>query len=273
MKLKEYPLSATTAWRLRRLDARTLAAPAPAPAPVIVSLTSIPGRLKNIHLTVRSLLSQTVKPEKIVLWLNDALRDAIPQSLGELTGEVFEIRYSGLTCSHRKLVHSLQTFPGRTIVTCDDDVLYATTWLEKLLADHRRYPDAIIAHECRMITRDPATGELKPYKEWPTVIEAGVTSASLLPIGYGGVLYPPQALAADTCDADLFLRLAPRADDLWFKAMSYLQGTPVRRCSATERKPIPIIGSQAVSLLKTNVREDGNRLQWQAICAHYGLDL
>ena len=273
MKLKEYPLSAATAWRLRRLDAHALVAPKVTSAPVIVSLTSIPSRLNSIHLTIRSLLSQTVKPEKIVLWLNDGLRGAIPRSLDELTGKVFEIRYSGLTCSHRKLVHSLQAFPSRTIVTCDDDVMYVSTWLEKLLADHHRYPDAIIAHECRMITRDPATGELKSYKEWPTVTEAGVSSARLLPIGYGGVLYPPGALAADTCNADLFLRLAPRADDLWFKAMSYLQGTPVRRCSATERKPIPIIGSQAVSLLKTNVREDGNRLQWQAICAHYGLDL
>lgn len=272
MKLKEYPLSIAAAWRLNRYDTESLVTPAENPVPVIVSLTSIPSRLATIHLTIRSLLAQTAKPEKIVLWLNETLEGSVPRTLQRLIGEVFEIRYSELTCSHRKLIHSLQSFPESTIVTCDDDVMYAPGWLEKLYADHCRYPNKIIAHECREIAYDE-TGKLKPYKQWPTISVSGVSGARLMPIGYGGVLYPAQSLMEDVCNTELFMRLAPRADDLWFKAMSYLKGTMVRRCSESERKPVPIIGSQRIALLKSNVRLDVNREQWQAICAHYGIDL
>jgi hypothetical protein len=74
-------------------------------------------------------------------------------------------------------------------------------------------------------------------------------------------------------DVDLFMRLAPKADDLWFRAMAYLKGCPVGHSQQAYPPAQPIIGSQKVSLLKTNVRQDGNRLQWQALCEHFGLDL
>ena len=91
-----------------------------------------------------------------------------------------------------------------------------------------------------------------------------------MPIGYGGVLYPPHTLFHEVQNRDLFLRLTPRADDLWFKAMSYLAGTQTRRSSQPGQKPIPILGSQKISLQKTNVKKDGNFVQWLALSEHYG---
>jgi hypothetical protein len=90
-------------------------------------------------------------------------------------------------------------------------------------------------------------------------------------IGYGGVLYPPGALHEDVQQRDIFLALTPRADDLWFKAMSLMAGTEVRRSSAPGRKPVPIWGTQRNSLKRTNVRRDGNTEQWRALYAHYHL--
>ena len=37
---------------------------------VIVSLTSFPQRMYELHYTLYSLLTQTVKPAKVVLWLS-----------------------------------------------------------------------------------------------------------------------------------------------------------------------------------------------------------
>ena len=39
--------------------------------PVIVSLTTIESRLKKVHITLRSVMNQSKKPEKIILWIND----------------------------------------------------------------------------------------------------------------------------------------------------------------------------------------------------------
>lgn len=269
MKLKELPRSWWTAFSLARVPLASLARRAETCLPVIVSLTSIPSRLDIIHLTIRSLLLQNKRPEKVILWLNEQLQGKLPRSLAQLQSEVFEICYVDLTCSHRKLIHSLELFPDKIIVTCDDDLMYNASWLERLYADHLRHPQTVIAHECRLITFT-APGQPAPYDQWKTEARTDFTSPWLMPIGYGGVLYPPHCLHPDVQQRELFLQLTPRADDLWFKAMSYRAGTQTRRSSNPGSKPIPIIASQKESLKKTNVRQDGNYQQWLSLCKHYG---
>lgn len=268
MKLKELPLSWWTARKLAMANVRQLERKHEPTLPVIVSLTSIPSRLDIIHLTIRSLLLQSQRPEKIILWLNEQLREKLPSSLSELRSSMFEIRYVDLTCSHRKLIHSLEAFPEKIIVTCDDDLMYDASWLARLYQDHLRYPQAIIAHECRLIAFS-AAGQPAAYNQWKTESRTDFSAPWLMPIGYGGVLYPPHCLHVDVQNRELFLQLTPKADDLWFKAMSYRAGTETRRSSNPGKKPIPIIASQKESLKKTNVRQDGNYLQWLALCEHY----
>lgn len=268
MKLKELPGSLWTSWKLKGLPTKALISPQASTIPVIVSLTSIPSRLDTLYLVIRSLLTQTQRPEKILLWLHNDLQSKIPSSLSMLVGDIFEIHYVDMTCSHRKLVHSLELYPHKIIVTCDDDLMYSPSWLQRLYQDHLIYPDRVIAHECREIAYD-TEGKLLNYDQWKTQTMPGVTSPWMMPIGYGGVLYPPSVLHADVARAELYLALAPRADDLWFKAMSHLNGTMTQRSQQPGQKPIPIAGSQKVSLKHTNVRANGNYEQWQAICDHY----
>ena len=270
MKLKEFPVSVWRAFQLTRLKLVELHKSSAEDLPVIVSFTSIPSRFHVIHLTVRSILAGTRKPEKVVLWLNEQLRHQVPKSLQNLVGDKFEINYVEGNLPHRKLVHSLVSFPEKIMVTCDDDMMYAPLWLNNLYADHVHYPKDIIANECRAIAYD-STGQLLPYKEWRNETQKGVSYDSTLPIGYGGVLYPPHCFCVDVCNAELYIDLAPKADDLWFKAMSHLNGTLSRRSSNPVQKPIPIFNSQSVSLKATNVKQDGNRLQWQAIATYYKL--
>lgn len=273
MKLKEYIPAMKAAYKLKRISLQTLKAKTDKCLPIIVTLTSIPSRLGIIDLTIRSLLNQTNKPQKILLWLNEDLRHQIPKKLTELEGDIFEIRYQKeLTCSHRKLIYSLLEFPETTLVTCDDDLIYSQSWLESLHKEHQQHPNSVIANECRMISYD-TDGELLPYKQWKMQKDTNIADQKLLPIGYGGVLYPAHALHPDATNQELFLTLTPKADDLWFKMMSFLQGTEVRRASKPSPKPTPIAGSQKISLKKTNVRQDGNREQWQALCNHYNVKL
>lgn len=269
MKLKELPLSWWTARKLGAVKLSALERKDESFLPVIVSLTSIPSRLDIIHLTIRSLLMQSRRAEKIILWLNEQLRTQLPESLSQLQSSVFEIRYVHLTCSHRKLIHSLEAYPEKIIVTCDDDLMYDETWLERLYSDHLRHPQAVIAHECRLIAFS-TTGQPAGYDQWKTESRTDFTAPWLMPIGYGGVLYPPHCLHDDVQNRELFLQLTPKADDLWFKAMSHRAGTETRRSSNPGKKPVPIIASQKESLKKTNVRQDGNYQQWIALCKHYG---
>ena len=115
---KELPPSLFHSLRLSLIPRSKLLSVRKEQLPVIVSLTSIPARFKRLHLVIRSLLTQSHHPKKIVLWINDEIKDKIPEKLLKLQGEIFQICYSPLNCSHRKLIHSLEKYPGEIIITC-----------------------------------------------------------------------------------------------------------------------------------------------------------
>ena len=264
MKLKEFFPSLISSLQLRRLKFAQLHSSNRPASVAIVSLTSIPSRLRLLDLTIRSLMAQSIRPKKILLWLHEDLRGKEPKALSSLVGEMFSIHYSDLTCSHRKLIHSLELYPNDVIVTCDDDQIYPHNWLERLVDDHKRFPGEIIANECKLIACS-ADGETLPYKQWLGKVPAGFSDASLMPVGYGGVLYPPDALLPEVMNSELFLKLAPKADDLWFKTMSFLKGTPCRKASNPSATPLPVIGTRQTTLAQSNVKLDQNREQWDAL--------
>jgi len=272
MKLKEMPPSLMNAWRLSRMPVQAFDRCSKTRLNnCLVSLTSIPSRLGILHLTIRSLLAQSYAPERILLWLHEELADRLPQKLTMLEGERFSIHYSTRRCAHRKLIETLRNYPDKIIVTCDDDMMYPQDWLERLWQEHLIHPQAIVAHECRQISVAD-DGSLLPYQQWRSERPGG-GSRETLAIGYAGVLYPPGSVHPDVLNEDLFMALAPKADDLWFKAMALRQGTPTRRTQHSRPKPMPIFRSQATSLKRANVRQDLNRPQWQQLADFYNFQL
>jgi hypothetical protein len=240
----------------------------PAMVDVVISLTSIPSRLSTLHLTIKSLLNQEVSFEKIILWLHRDLENNLPSALRKLQGKRFEIRYCATTEPHRKLIETLKLHPDRIIVTCDDDVMYPDDWLFRLLKSWKHSPDDIIAHRCRKIRIKD--GEIMPYRTWHSE-PAGQGSSLSVALGWGGVLFPPGSLDDRALDRDAYMRLSPRADDLWYKAMATLKGTTMRKSQFPYPAPIPIIGSQSISLKKMNLGEDLNRIQLLALAKEYNL--
>lgn len=261
MKLKEYPISLYKTFTLSTTPLKKIQEKKPSSYPAIVSLTSIASRLHKVDITIRSLIMQSQTPYKIILWLPETLQNNIPKKLADLTGEVFEIRYSPYTFPHKKLIHTLELYPKHVIITCDDDFIYHREWYKLLVNAHLENPTSILANQTRWITYNEK-GELLPYKEWVNFKRQ--SAKNTLPIGAAGVLYPPGSLDKKVFDVDLFLKLAPNADDLWFKAMATLKGTP---CVQTKFPPplIPIAGTQNESLKKLNVTKDKNREQWLAL--------
>jgi len=272
MKVKEIPVSIFHSIRLSFRSVKHLKEPNASALPVIISLTSIPSRLHTLHLVVRSILDQQTKPEKIILWLNQTLQHNIPKKLKQLEGSIFEIRFSDLHCSHRKLIHTLSCFPHHTIVTCDDDLLYRRDWLNILYSTHLKQPNAIVAHQTRHI-RYNENNELLPYKNWNYPEKENFNPKAVLPIGAGGILYPANTLDKRVTDVTLFMKLAPKADDLWFKAMALLLDSRAIQTKNPPKYPIPIIGSQTYSLKRDNIKGDKNRVQWNALTKHFHINI
>lgn len=238
--------------------------------PVIVSLTSIPSRLKFLHLVIKSLFNQSHKPKKIIVWLNNEMENQLPASLKKIQSDLFEIKYTNLKCSHKKLIHTLEMYPEHIIITCDDDLIYRKKWLINLYKEHLKYPGDIIGNVTKKI-RFGDNGYYLPYNLWK-YNKNNTSSKTLLPIGAWGILYPPNSLSKEVFNKDLFLKLTPTADDLWFKAMALINNTISRQSSNLPKEPVPIINTQKVSLKKENVKNNKNDIQWQELSSHFQLD-
>jgi len=274
MKLKEIIPSLYSEFSIKRTNITDKSLANRIQTDVIVSFTSIPTRLHKLDIVVKSLMLQSYLPKKIVLWLHESLKEKLPKALTDLLevkvegAPLFAIHYSTLTCSHRKLIHSLERYPNSAILTCDDDSIYPKNWLELLFKEHTQYPDDIICNRCNFISYN-SNGETRPYTQWEKKVPNGERSLRIMPAGYAGILYPPNSLKMDIINSELFLKLAPNADDLWFKAMSYLNNTYCRKASILSEKPKTIYGTQKFTLAKENIKLDKNKTQWDAIRSHY----
>ncbi|MGY5352561.1 zinc-binding alcohol dehydrogenase [Wenyingzhuangia sp. IMCC45533] len=268
MKLKEIPKSLIETIKILLLSKERIKQRKNT-IPIIVSFTTIESRLSKVHITLRSLLNQTASPEKILLWVNSDLKNKIPKQLLNLTGDIFEIKFTHLHCSHKKLIHTIEQYPTRVIITCDDDFIYNAKWLETTYKEHLKFPNYIIGNQTRNILYDE-NGQLLNYKNWKHRIK-NPNPKLILPIGANGVLYPPNVLYKELNNEKLFLKLAPKADDLWFKSMSLINNILSIQSQNPPPAPIPIIGTQWVSLKKENVDKDLNKKQWINLTNHFSL--
>lgn len=198
--------------------------------PLIVSLTSYPKRIKELEFTIYSLLNQQVKPDELILWLATSefpnKEMDLPRELTKFKENGLTIKWCDITKSYKKLIPVLQEYPECIIVTADDDLFYPADWLKKLYEEHEMYPHNILAHRCRKIAFDG--NKIKRYLDWKILTnDENEGYLNFFTTG-GGVLFPPHSLNKKVFDTDLYDKLCPTGDDIWFWSMALLNDTKTR---------------------------------------------
>jgi hypothetical protein len=245
---------------------------------LIVSFTSFPARIEFIEYTLFSIIQQTIRPRKIILWLTkDEFPEhetSIPENLKRYKVFNFEIQFVNQNFkSYNKLIYALERYHDDVIVTFDDDIYYKPDWLEKLYNDHTNFPNDIIAHRVRAISFKDNHIDL--YQNWTK----GEIKASFLNFltGVGGVLYPPHSLYGDVTKSEYFMKLCPSADDIWFFIMALLKKTRIRMVKNGYDKAIDfdyVFDSNYEDIPKltnVNIKENMNDSQLRSVLEHYGI--
>ena len=196
---------------------------------LIVSLTSYPKRMYDIHLCLYSLLTQDLKPDKVILWLAEEqfphrLKD-VPKKVRDLKKFGLEIKWCSDLKSYKKLIPALQQYPDACIVTADDDIYYPENWLRGLWVMHQQTGAGVVAHRCHDAAFEG--GSFLPYAKWPKCIEREAPSYTNFMTGAGGILYAPGCFHPDIMNVDKFQELCPHGDDIWFWSMALLNGTKI----------------------------------------------
>lgn len=245
---------------------------------IIISLTSIPSRINTLWLVTESLLRQTYKPSRIILWLSreEFLNQKIPIKLRHQMRRGLEIHLVDNLRSYKKFYYTMKRYPNSTIVTVDDDVIYSQHMLERLIVVHSKYPYAVCCHRSRQIGVKH-DGRLFRYEMWENSILSKrkiIEKPSLLtcPIGVGGVLIPRGTYDNEVLNKRIFMELAPQADDLWLKCHAVLRNVPTVQLSNSYGDVIGVSNTQRVALQNTNVLQMGNDRQIENLTKYYSID-
>lgn len=198
-----------------------------APGGPVVSLTTFGVRARSVHLTLASIGRGSVRPSRLIVWLDDAaLVSSPPRGLSRLCRRGVEVRLCDDLGPHKKYFPYVSSIARHRVpmVTADDDVLYPPRWLETLVADHGRHPDAIVAHRVNRIVVDGAA--VAPYERWGRATSERPTPRNYA-VGVKGVLYPPAFLDLLRATGDGFTDVAPGSSDTWLHHCSLRAGVPV----------------------------------------------
>lgn len=250
--------------RLRPLRSR----PHGLPGELVVSLTSYPPRFASLHRTLKGLLRQSVRPDRLILWIGE--QDDLPPKVLGLVPRGLEIRQVRDRGPFTKLLPALDAFPEAFIVTADDDVYYSACWLERLIESHDCAAPMILCRRAHRLGIGE-DGAILPYSAWEKDVRDAAgrrPSSDLVPTGVGGVLFPPGSLDPAVADEALFTRLCPHNDDFWFYWMARRAGSRHRLVGAGfDYRDWP--GSQAVTLHADNLAGRYDR-EIAALAAQFG---
>lgn len=255
-------------WRWLNRDRRS-SRPHGLEGELVISLTSFPGRFGLLHLTLMSLLCQTVRADRVVLWVDEKYADRVPPKVRALEAHGLTIRTwpDDIKC-YMKIVPTLAEWPDATVVTADDDIHYWPTWLEELLAASAASPGSVVCHRAHQVTH-AADGRLNPYKAWRWAVAEPCRGTDLFFTGVGGVLYPRGCLARCIEEGPRYREISPYNDDIWLNWMTRLQGFDVAT-TGLGRQLVAWLGGQRSGLYRHNVRGNGNDEALHRMAATFG---
>ncbi|WP_313603895.1 glycosyltransferase family 2 protein [Rhizobium sp.] len=242
----------------------------------IVSMTTIPSRLSTLHYSLLSIATQTIRPKKILVWLDERVDFQINdypylRKISEFGVEFMQVPDIG---PHTKLFYSLKEKLDGPIVTFDDDMIYPDTALETLYNGHLSHPNCVVANWARAIPPESEllkggirSGRLLTpplleqqleendrYQSYPTL--------GALAYGTGGVLYPTGCFDSQVTDLKLMRELCPTEDDVWYRAMAIKAGSKIAPTNlGINPRHFSVVASQATALRHINHGGNGNIAQ------------
>ena len=233
---------------------------------IIVSLPSFPARISIVPMVLERIFMQTVRPDKVILWLS---KEQFPNREQDLPMKLLEMKSCGLdiewcdgdTKAYKKSLPALKEYPDDLVIIFDDDIMYDLDMIEILYEAHLQHPEAIIASRTHQIVRNDE-GKIIPYSDWKKECnyDAYEIKEDWFFTGGAGTLFPPHAFGEEVFDEEAIQELCPYADDIWLNvhaAMNHLQ--IINTTANTYVKNVQ--EAQAVKLWDINVNRNDEQLK------------
>ena len=236
---------------------------------VTISLTSYAKRFPYLFRTLQRLLyiSKGRAAIEVHLFAND---------FDLLNSKLLGLRKRGIKyIKHDKdlkvflKLSSVDTFNGTPIITVDDDVFYQRDFLEKLIDASNNYPGTVIGlRGFKPIVKKSC--EFDSYRNWKAVSGKDTNSNCVFLTGVGGILYPPEVIAASIIKPEEGFNICPNNDDLYLYFKLHQREIPIFALSS-KNEPLTWPNSQDGALWKANVSLGKNDQYLKDLTNYFGL--
>ncbi len=240
----------------------------------VVSLTTYSKRIHDVYVVIESLGEQTIKANKIVLWLdeNEFCLDSIPELLKKQMDRGLDVRFYQNIRSYKKLIPSLKLFPESDIITVDDDFIYPHDFIEILVKESRANLNCIVGVRSHTIAIEG--GQPLPYKKWDYESSFAKNGSFTFLTTGAGTLFPAHILNDEFCNEDEFMNLCPSADDVWINFMCIKYGIERKKVHddrVFRSRFISLDAHQDIALNKENVHKNQNDEQIKRVVDRYSI--
>lgn len=232
---------------------------------IIISLTTIPDRIDKVWITIESLLRQTYKPDQIILWLaQDEFADReLPKNLCQQINRGLTIKYCDNLRSYKKFYYTAVENPYAYIVTADDDVIYAEGMLKNLIRAYKKNPHCIICTRSHQV--GVRNGKLLPYDKWIKYekrkqIPKEATFQNFLTSG-AGTLFPMFLMDKRLLEKEMFMTIAPTADDVWLNMTAWTSGIKTKNIPGVLGEMISVRSSADKGLYRENRKKNDEQIR------------
>ncbi len=226
-----------------------------------VCMTSYGKRVETVHLAIESIASGTVRPLRMILWLDDeSVFSNLPIGLRRLKARGLEVRLTQNYGPHTKYFPYVEETMqlDRPLVIADDDVIYEKFWLAGLLAAHDRNSNVIWCY--RAHTVKVSHDRVAPYKEWASC-NSVASSMSHFATGVSGCIFPVRFLLHLRDAGPQFMLCCPKADDIWLHVNAVRAGIETQQIHSFQLNFPFLPGTQDDGLFRVNVGDKQNDVQ------------
>ncbi|EPH3102600.1 hypothetical protein RG265_003907 [Providencia stuartii] len=238
----------------------------------IISLTSYSRRFKTLHLTLESLLRQSLPPRNIYLWLSEEdikKNKGVPKKILSLQkrGLIIIIKDENIR-SYKKLSYIEEVLSPDIshVITADDDILYPKYWAKELI-------DTSTKHNCVSCFRGHnfiISNDIYDYKHAiKNNITKNLPSYNLIPTGCSGIAYPKNSISSLVSNKNLFQELSPDTDDIWYKMMTLSKNYKCCRVNNNNIHFPIVIQSLGDSLFSKNIYQNHNEINLKKTISYF----
>lgn len=231
--------------------------------PIIVSIYASEAQSKMLPITLYSLLNQTIKPDRLILWLDDSQIDlnVLPYEITQFIKNGLEICLVNGLGSYTAIMSSLKRYDDSINVFAENGYYYDRDWLKKLYVSYISYSKDVQVHKAHLI-------KMKNRKEnflevdWGNIVEKESAEFTNYIDKSGGILLPPKIFSSEVLREDVFFKYLPNNIELWIWVMSLVHNRRIRVVKNHMKFILPV-NFKFNSVRKNEIKNKNDAFQYQ----------